>query len=419
MTTVGLIGLGLLGSAMAKRFIAGGYRVIGYDVSTAARDLALSTGVEVGPSAGGVFEACKTIVLSLPTSDIVASVLAGNSKSLDPQHLIIDTTTGDPDQMAEIGAMLAGQGVQYLDATIAASSAQVAQGDCVVMCGGTPEMFEAIQPLLATFARQSILIGPCGAGARMKLVVNLMLGLSRAALAESLAFAGKCGLDRKAALDVLLASNAYSRVMDTKGDKMLSRQYLPPQGRLSQHLKDVTLILEVGRRVGASMPLSTLHRTLLEQCEAAGFGGHDNSSVLKAFEELACQSATFAHLTLPTRDVEKTARFFEQAMRWPRVPIPDNTPKKLNAAWVQMAPGQQIHILYVADYEPSRFETEFGRHCAVFHPLADFPDVKKRLVLHGATLVDPIRPTPFERFFFHDPNGYMFEVIAAEQYMRE
>jgi predicted enzyme related to lactoylglutathione lyase len=127
----------------------------------------------------------------------------------------------------------------------------------------------------------------------------------------------------------------------------------------------------------------------------------------------------FAHLTIATRDVPRTAKFFEKTMRWPRVPAPANTPGELKAEWVQMSRGQQIHILHVADFEPSPFEEEFGRHFAVFHPAADFPEAKRRLVEHGATLIDPIRPTPFERFFFRDPNGYVFEVIAAEQYARE
>lgn len=128
---------------------------------------------------------------------------------------------------------------------------------------------------------------------------------------------------------------------------------------------------------------------------------------------------SFAHLTLATRDVPRTAAFFERALGWRRVSTPGNTPEQLRAAWVRLAPGQQLHILHVDGFEPSPFEAEFGRHFAVFHPAADFPALKRRLVEHGAALVDPIRPTPFERFFFRDFNGYVFEVIAREQYVAE
>lgn len=125
----------------------------------------------------------------------------------------------------------------------------------------------------------------------------------------------------------------------------------------------------------------------------------------------------FAHLTLATRDVRRSADFFARTMRWPEVPAPANAP--VEVAWVQVGPRQQLHILRVADFAPSPFEAEFGRHYAVFHDEADFPDLKRRLVGHGAELIDPVRPTPFARFFFRDPNGYVFEVVSREGYVAE
>jgi len=126
---------------------------------------------------------------------------------------------------------------------------------------------------------------------------------------------------------------------------------------------------------------------------------------------------SFAHLTIATRDVERTVAFFQGTMHWARVAAPANAPNEV--AWIALQPGQQIHILRIDGFEPSPFEEEFGRHFAVYHPVADFPALKQRLTAHGAKLSDPIRPTPFERFFFKDPNGYMFEVIAQEQYVAE
>jgi 3-hydroxyisobutyrate dehydrogenase-like beta-hydroxyacid dehydrogenase len=116
----------------------------------------------------------------------------------------------------------------------------------------------------------------------MKLVVNLVLGLNRAALAEGLALAHHCGLDPTAALEVLRAGPAYSRMMDIKGAKMLAGDFTP-QARLAQHLKDVRLILKLGEASGARLPLSTLHRALLEQLAAAGYHDADNSAIIRAF----------------------------------------------------------------------------------------------------------------------------------------
>jgi 3-hydroxyisobutyrate dehydrogenase-like beta-hydroxyacid dehydrogenase len=118
----------------------------------------------------------------------------------------------------------------------------------------------------------------------MKLVVNLVLGLNRAALAEGLAFARACGLDLAETLRVLQAGAAYSRCMDSKGIRMIEQSFTPPQARLSQHLKDVRLILAEASRVGQQLPLSAIHRELLAQVESAGWGEADNAAIIKSMD---------------------------------------------------------------------------------------------------------------------------------------
>ena len=126
---------------------------------------------------------------------------------------------------------------------------------------------------------------------------------------------------------------------------------------------------------------------------------------------------SFAHLTLATRDADATARFFEQTLRWRRIHLPQNV--EIKAAWVEVAAGQQIHILEIPGFEPSPFEAEFGRHHAFFYPGRDFAALKERLIAHGAAIIPPVRPTPFERFFFRDLNGYFFEIIDRDSYIVE
>ena len=121
---------------------------------------------------------------------------------------------------------------------------------------------------------------------------------------------------------------------------------------------------------------------------------------------------SLAHLTLPTRDVDQTAQFFEKALGYTRSPVPGNSP--VDVVWLDIGRGQQMHVIYVEGFEASSFESEFGRHVAVFHPLDQFTALKARLVEQGATLVEPLRATAFERFFFREPvNGYVFEVIEV------
>ena len=117
-----------------------------------------------------------------------------------------------------------------------------------------------------------------------------------------------------------------------------------------------------------------------------------------------------AHFTLATRDVAATARFIERTFRYPRKRLPANAIGPV--VWFDIGLGQEMHILHAADFEISAHEAEFGRHVAVFHPLTDFGELKARLVKEGGVLIEPIRPTSFERFFFREPvNGYVFEVI--------
>jgi len=119
---------------------------------------------------------------------------------------------------------------------------------------------------------------------------------------------------------------------------------------------------------------------------------------------------SLAHLTLPTREVEQTASFLEQTLGYVRDPVPENVPDE--TVWLNIDRGQQIHVFFVDGFEVSPFEQEFGRHVAVFHPLEDFAALRERLRQRGAELIEPLRPTPFERFFFREPiNGYFFEVI--------
>ena len=115
----------------------------------------------------------------------------------------------------------------------------------------------------------------------MKLVTNLVLGLNRAALAEGISFAHQLGLDLNQALYLLRESMADSRIMDTKGEKMLSGDF-SPQARLSQHLKDVRLMLQSAHEANGSLPLTETHRVLLERAVEMGFGDLDNSAIVRA-----------------------------------------------------------------------------------------------------------------------------------------
>jgi catechol 2,3-dioxygenase-like lactoylglutathione lyase family enzyme len=120
-----------------------------------------------------------------------------------------------------------------------------------------------------------------------------------------------------------------------------------------------------------------------------------------------------AHITLATRDVARASAFFAGALGWRPIARPGNIGRA--AAWLAIAPGVELHLVEDPEFEPSPFEQEFGRHVAVSFPLAGFPALRERLIARGATLIDPIRETPFQRFFFRDPDGYVFEVVEEDR----
>ncbi len=273
---IGVVGLGLMGSALCERLLEHGYRVLVWNRTPAKADPLISRGAEWcdNPPAR-----CQRFLICLYTTDVVELVLGQMRDGLHPGQIVVDTTTGDPDRIVALGVQLGSRGIHYLDAPISGSSEQARRGEAVVIVGGDRESFESCADLWAVIGEKVIHAGPCGSGSKMKLISNLVLGLNRAALAEGLAFAEAIGVESAAALEVLRASMAYSRAMDVKGRKMVQSDF-SVQARLSQHLKDVRLILKAAAAADIALPLSQTHRKLLEQAESAGLGDLDNSAIV-------------------------------------------------------------------------------------------------------------------------------------------
>ncbi len=278
--SIGLVGLGLTGNAIGERLLEHGFRV---RVWNRTRDRAAPLLARGGEWSDNPIAECDRVILSLYSSDVVAQVIERMQTGLRAGQLLVDTTTGEPEDCVALGRRLAAHGVRYLDAPISGSSEQTRRGEALVMVGGDPAAFSACADLWPVLGKTVFHVGDSGSAAKMKLVSNLVLGLNRAALAEGLSFATAIGVDAAAALEILQGSAAYSRVMDVKGRKMLTGDF-SAQAKLSQHLKDVRLILRAAERTGLALPLSQTHRGLLERAESAGFGELDNSAILKVFQ---------------------------------------------------------------------------------------------------------------------------------------
>lgn len=287
---IGFIGLGLMGSKMAKNLLSAGYSVIGYDVDVSKMRTLVEQGGQMTASPESIPPRVEVIILSLPNSAVVNDVVEESLKLFETGRegsILIDTTTADPGMSEELAARLRVKGVDMLDATISGTSKMCAEKDVTFMVGGNEDAFKASEPLLYTLGKEVFYLGKNGSGASAKLVVNLVLGLNRMVLAEGLCLAEKAGMDPSRTLALLKKSAAYSRAMDMKGLKMVEKDFLPPEGKLAFHLKDVQLMLDLGDRLHVPLILSSLHAQALIAEVAKGRGEWDNSAIIAFYNDLA------------------------------------------------------------------------------------------------------------------------------------
>lgn len=284
---IGLIGTGLFGSAIAERLLADGFAVQVHNRTREKADPLLAKGAKW--SDNPLLE-CQRVIFSVYTTDQVALLIEQMHSGLRPGQIVVDTSTSDPQQTIALGTWLAQRGVEYLESPFSGSSEQTRNHESTALVAGDETAFNTCDDLWKCLAAKTFFVGCWGNAAKMKLVTNLVLGLNRAVLAESLVFAEAIGLTMQDALQVLLNSPAYSRTMDAKGPKMVHGEFAP-QARLSQHIKDVRLMLEEASRSGATLPFSAVHLDLLEQAEASGLGALDNSAIIRVIQDSARHSS--------------------------------------------------------------------------------------------------------------------------------
>jgi len=287
---IGFVGLGLMGNGMAMNLLSEGFRVIGFDIDQSKMDAIVEAGGKGIDSPDQLAEQVDVIILSLPNSHVVDDVVKNSLRLFETRRkglILIDTTTADPIMSEALATQLREKGIEMLDATISGTSKMCAEKDMMFMVGGEKDIFHACEQILCAMAKRMFYLGKSGSGALMKLIVNLVLGLNRMVLAEGLSLGKKAGMDQSGLLEVLKQSAAYSKAMDMKGTKMIEKDFLPPEGKLAFHLKDVRLMLDLGKRLNFPLLLSSLHAQALASEIAKGRGEWDNSGIISFYEDLA------------------------------------------------------------------------------------------------------------------------------------
>lgn len=279
---VGVVGLGLMGTAASHRLLAAGHPVLGLDVDAARSANLQQMGGRIAGSLADIARAADVIVLCVfnteQTEDVVErgfipALPAGSNK------IVLATSTLDPDRLAALAQRSAVHGIRVVDAPVSGSSEQVRLGEGVGLVGGDLKAAEDAAEILDVLFPVRFHMGASGNGGRAKLAVNLIAGLNRLVVAEGLVFAERMGLEPKTFLEVAKRAASYSQAMETKGRKMVEADFAP-LGRARQTLKDVHLMLDQGRKLGQGLPLAALSADVLEACVRQGEGELDNSVII-------------------------------------------------------------------------------------------------------------------------------------------
>jgi len=286
-TTVGVVGVGLLGHAVASRLRAAGHGVVGHDVLPDRVAALLALGGRAAPSAAAVAEAADPVCTLLPSLAAVEAAILGPEGVLAgarPGRTLVQMSTISPALTERLAREAEARGVPFLDCPVSGTSAMVARGEGILLVGGEAAVFARWRPLLETILPRALHVGRAGQAMVVKLAANLLVGLHTAAAAEALTLVRKAGLDPGAVLEILTASAGTSRMLELRGP-MIVKQEFPAQMKLTLFLKDLALILESGTQWGAALPLTALAQRLFAAAEADGHGGEDLAVIATALDK--------------------------------------------------------------------------------------------------------------------------------------
>lgn len=284
---IGLVGLGFVGTALAKRLSLAGYGCIGFDINPVAMKLFESSGFEVATSVASLLEKTNTLVVAVFDTKGVLDLVSQITQHRSDAHqvpseplVLIDCSTGDPLKLTDLAKQLALNNIQLIEAPLSGSSVQIANGDATLLLGGEAQQIENMGNVLNALATVKVHLGSAGMAAKAKLATNLVLGLNRAALAEGIVFAQAMGIEPAAFLQLVLSTPARSEAAVVKGGMMVKEQF-EPQSRIRQHLKDVQLMLDIAQGHSQNLPLSQAHAQLMRNAIEQGDGELDNAAIIR------------------------------------------------------------------------------------------------------------------------------------------
>lgn len=288
-TTIGFIGLGVMGKPMARNLIKAGYPLVIHNRSREPVEELAAQGAEPAFSPSEVASRSQVTITVLPDSpdvELVALGRGGLIEGVSEGDVYVDMSTIAPPVAVKVAEAMAEKGVRCLDAPVSGGDVGAREGTLSIMVGGDEDVFNEMLPILEVMGKTIVHCGPNGAGQIVKACNQIQVALNLIGMAEALVLGAKAGVDPAIVVKVLSGGLAQSRVMDVRGPRII-RRIFEPGFRSKLHYKDLNIIRETARAYGISLPASALAHELFGAMQAQGWGDLDHSAVMRVIELLS------------------------------------------------------------------------------------------------------------------------------------
>ena len=286
-----MLGLGIMGSAMAANLLRAGFKVVGYDPVAACRKRHRKAGGIVAESAQEVARAARIVITSLPSAKALSQIAGELSSAGKSKNIVVETSTLPIAAKEAARKRLAAAGATLLDCPLSGTGAQARAKDLVVYGSGDPAAFKRTIPVLKGFSRGHYYVGKFGNGSKMKFAANLLVAIHNVSSAEAVVLARRSGLDAALAVKVLGDGAGSSRMLQVRGPMMARRAYRPATVTNVTWQKDMKIIGEFVRRLKSPAPLFNATKAIYARAMALGFAKADTAVVCTVLERSRRASA--------------------------------------------------------------------------------------------------------------------------------
>jgi 2-hydroxy-3-oxopropionate reductase len=292
MTTVGFIGLGIMGGPMAANLVKAGFDVIGYNRTPAAIQRLVEQGGRGADSLAEAVRDADVVVTMVPDSPDVEAVALGEDgiyAHAKPGTLHLDMSSIRPDVAKQVAEAGRERGIRVLDAPVSGGERGAIDATLSIMVGGDPSDFADARPVLEAVGTTVVHVGPGGSGQTVKAANQLIVAGTIELVAEAIVFLEAYGVDMEAAIKVLAGGLAGNAILERKAGGMLRRDFTPGF-RIELHHKDMGIVTSAAREAGVVVPIGAVVAQLIASLEAQGDGGLDHSALLKLVDQLSGRS---------------------------------------------------------------------------------------------------------------------------------